>query len=146
VVVYIGRTMGKVNLTEVFIKFPTNEHCLTHLEELRWQGRPVCPHCGSSRHTAYQKEHRYRCNGCSTNFSVTVKTLFHKTHVDLRKWYFLIAIVMESRKRLPRVQFLAEQTQVNKNTVTRMVRQIRSAITADFGLLISITDEVTKDE
>jgi hypothetical protein len=77
---------------------------------------------------------------------VTVKTLFHRTHVDLRKWYLLIALVMESRKRLPRVGWLAAQTQVNKNTVTRMVRQIRSAVISDFNLLVSITDEVLRDE
>jgi hypothetical protein len=30
--------------------------------------------------------------------------------------------------------------------VTRMIKQIRAAIITDFNLLVSITDEVTKDE
>lgn len=137
--------MGKVSLTDVCQRFPTIEHCLTNLEEIRWQGRPVCPHCDSSRNTPYLKERRYRCNGCGTNFSVTVKTLFHKTHVDLRKWYLLIALVMESRK-LPCVHTLASAVGVNKNTVTRMVRQISIAITDDFNLLARITDEVTQND
>jgi transposase-like protein len=96
------------------------------------------------RHTAYLNERRYRCNNCDTNYSVTVKTLFHGTHVDLRRWYLLIALVMESRK-LPRVHTLADQIGVNKNTVTRMVKQIRSAVTEDFSLLTRITDEVTEN-
>lgn len=105
----------------------------------------MCPHCGSMRHTAYLNERRYRCTNCDTNYSVTVKTLFHGTHVDLRKWYLLIAIVMESRK-LPRVHLLAGVVGVNKNTVTRMVRQISIAIREDFNLLARITDEVTQND
>jgi transposase-like protein len=137
--------MGNVSLTDICIRFPTVEHCLINLEQLRWQGRPLCPHCGSSRYTPYHKERRYRCNGCGTNFSVTVKTLFHRTRVDLRKWYLLIAIVLESRK-LPCVHLLADAVGVNKNTVTRMVRQITIATREDFNLLARITDEVTEDE
>ena len=136
--------MGKVSLTDVYTKFPTAEDCLINLESIRWKERRICPHCGWHKHTPYQQERRYRCNGCDTNFSVTVKTLFHGTHVDLRKWYLLIVVVMESRK-LPSVNALVSQVQVNKNTVTRMVRQIRSAVITDFGLLAQITDEVTGD-
>lgn len=137
--------MSDLSLVRVRGKFPTVGACIEHLETLRWQGQPKCPHCGSGRHTPVVSEQRYRCNACNTNYSVTVKTLFHKTHVDLRKWYLLIALIMESRK-VPCVRGLAEKTQVNKNTISRMVRQIRSAITTDFNLLVSITDEVTRDE
>lgn len=87
------------------------------------------------------REHRYHCADCDTNYSVTVNTLFHGTHIDLRKWYLLIALIMESRK-LPVVAVLAAEVGVNKNTVTRMVRQIEKAITTDFALLTNIADEV----
>jgi hypothetical protein len=71
--------------------------------------------------------------------------MFHGTRVDLRKWYLLIALVMESRN-LPAVEALAGQVEVNKNTITRMVRIIRDAVPKDFDLLIRITDEVTPDD
>lgn len=143
--VYSACTMSKVSFVDVCSKFPTIEDCMANLESLRWQGQPMCPRCNSLRHTLILRERRYRCNNCDTNFSVMVNTLFHGTHVDLRKWYLLIALVMESRK-VPAVRWLADQVQVNKNTITRMVRQIESAIKTDFNLLISITDEVIQDE
>ena len=71
--------------------------------------------------------------------------MFHGTRVDLRKWYLLIALVMESRN-LPAVEVLAGQVKVNKNTITRMVKIIRAAVPKDFDLLIRITDEVTPDD
>jgi len=90
-------------------------------------------------------EIRYYCRDCYAHYTVTVKTLFHKTHTDLRKWYLLIALVMESRT-LPSVEILAEAVAVNKNTITRMVREIKLAIPTEFNLLVSITDEVVKDD
>lgn len=71
--------------------------------------------------------------------------MFHGTRVDLRKWYLLIALVMETRN-LPAVEVLAGQVEVNKNTITRMVKIIRAAVPKDFDLLIRITDEVTPDD
>jgi DNA-binding transcriptional regulator YhcF (GntR family) len=51
---------------------------------------------------------------------------------------------MESRK-LPTVDELATQLEVNKNTITHMVKLIKSAVQTEFNLLVRITDEVTKD-
>jgi transposase-like protein len=134
-----------VSLAYVLKRFPTVEECIKHLEALRWLGQPVCPHCGSLKHTPMPKEYRYHCGACDTNYSVTVRTMFHGTRVDLRKWYLLIALVMESRN-LPAVEVLAGQVKVNKNTITRMVKIIRAAVPKDFDLLIRITDEVTPDD
>lgn len=52
-----------------------------------------------------QNEPRYYCRACYAHYTVTVQTLFHKTHTHLRKWYLLIALVMDSRK-LPPVEVL----------------------------------------
>jgi transposase-like protein len=131
------------NLPDVLKKFPTVEDCTRHLETLRWRGQPTCPYCDSGKHTPMPSEGRYHCGSCDTNYSVTVQTPFHGTRVDLRKWYLLISLVMESRK-LPAVTILAARVEVNKNTITRMVKQIEKAITTDFSLLTRIADEVDR--
>lgn len=140
--------MRQINLASIYSRFPTIEDCIAQLETIRWRGKPQCPHCGSWRKTPLVNERRYRCNNCNTNYSVTVKTLFHKTHVDLRKWFCLIALIMESRRKLPAVRWLAQEVEVNKNTVSYMTARIRIAINTDtgFALLTSITDEVTRDD
>jgi hypothetical protein len=72
-------------------------------------------------------------------------TIFHKSHVDLRKWFLLIAIVMDSRKS-PGVRWLARVLGVNKNTANYMLMRIRHNAAKSFALLLRIRDEVMNDE
>lgn len=49
--------------------------CREHLEQLRWNGEPICPHCGSQRENHYQiktrgeDKGRYKCKDCRLPFS-----------------------------------------------------------------------------
>ena len=133
--------MGEITLVAIYKRFPTTEDCIAHLEQIRWQGTPICPYCESTKNTPMMKEHRYRCNGCNTSYSVTVKTLFHKTHVDLQKWYLLIALIINSTKD-PSVRSLAERIQVNKNTANYMAMRLRRALTKELNLLLRLADDV----
>jgi transposase-like protein len=137
--------MGDLTLIAIYKRFPTAEDCIAHLEQIRWQGTPICPHCESSKSTPMTKERRYRCNGCNTSYSVTVKTLFHKTHVDLQKWYLLITLVINNTKD-PSVRSLAERIQVNKNTANYMAMRVRRALTKEINLLLSLADDVQRGD
>jgi len=110
------------------------EDCLTLLEEIRWSGTPQCPYCQSTNSTAIKKEHRYHCNACFTSYSVTVGTLFHKTHVDLYKWFVAIRLVMNSPRGIS-VRQLAKKIGVNKNTASYMIVRIYKAMTEEPELL-----------
>ena len=37
-----------MDLLKVMERFPDQESCITHLEKIRWKGKPHCPHCGST--------------------------------------------------------------------------------------------------
>lgn len=92
------------------------------------------------------KEGRYHCNGCNTNYSVTAKTVFHKTRVELQKWFLIITHVMtrtRNQKRLSARQ-IAETIGVNKNTACYMAMRIRVADQKDNDLFLKIADEVTR--
>ncbi|MGG6269023.1 transposase [Leptolyngbya sp. AN03gr2] len=103
----------------------THEECLTCLETIRWNGTPTCPYCGSVKATAYKNEHRYRCNSCFTSYSVTVGTLFHKTHVDLRKWFQAIFLLCKLNRDIS-IRKLAEEIQVSRTTASLIVDRIRN--------------------
>jgi transposase-like protein len=103
-----------------------NDECLTLLEQIRWGGKPKCPYCESTKATAYKSERRYHCNECFTSYSVTVGTLFHKTHVDLHKWFVAIRLVLDSPGGVS-VRQLAKEIGVNKNTACYMLERIRKA-------------------
>ncbi len=38
--------MKFASLIDLFDKFPTEESCRDFLVQQRWNGKPVCPHCG----------------------------------------------------------------------------------------------------
>lgn len=102
------------------------EDYLAYLEQVRWKGIPTCPYCASTNSTRYKKERRYHCNHCFTSYSVTVGTLFHKTHVDLRKWLLAIRIMNDKSEEVS-VRQLAQRIGVSKNTAHSMMQRIRKA-------------------
>lgn len=117
----------------------TQEESIALLEKIRWNGQPRCPYCGSIKATIYKTNHRYHCNSCFTAYSVTVGTLFHKTHVDLDKWFRAIKLIV---KKSPNISSrnLAKEIQVNKNTANYMISRIKLAIKDEISLLIKVSD------
>jgi transposase-like protein len=116
-----------MNIVQIYQRFPTESDCIAHLEKVRWNGKPVCPYCGSDRSTALPAENRHHCNACNTTYSVTVGTIFHHTHLPLQKWFLATSIVLNAKKGLSARQ-LARDLEVNKNTGWRMGMQIRKAM------------------
>ena len=110
------------------------EDCLTLLEEIRWSGTPQCPYCQSTNSRKLKNEYRYQCNECFTSYSVTVGTLFHKTHVNLEKWFLAIHLVLNSPKTISGRK-LAQEIKVNKNTGCYMLKRIRKAMIEERELL-----------
>ena len=116
-----------MNIISVYEQFPTNAACIAHLEQVRWQGKPTCPYCGSTNVTSVPSELRHHCNNCNTGFSVTVQTIFHHTHLPIQKWFLAITLILNARKGLSARQ-LARDLEVNKNTAWRMAMKIRDAM------------------
>jgi transposase-like protein len=76
-----------------------------HLERVLWPNGPVCPHCGErERLTKLQgKSHRpglYHCKakGCGKQFTVTVGTLYERSHIPLHKWVLATHLMNASKK------------------------------------------------
>ena len=84
-------------------RFTNDEAARKFLESVRWPKGPVCPHCGSVENiTALSgKSHRpglYQCNGCREHFTVTVGTLYERSHIPLHKWLFATHLMSSSKK------------------------------------------------
>jgi transposase-like protein len=121
-----------LKLTDFYRLFSTNSECIRYLESLRWQGKPICPYCDSTRTTHLVKGERHHCNRCNAPFRVTVYTVFHHTHLPLQKWFYAIWLTLNTKKGrsesgIP-ARELAEDLQVNKNTASRMARRIRKSM------------------
>lgn len=110
-----------MNLKPVYIRFKNQRECILYLEDIFWDGSPKCPFCGYRKYNIIKKENRYRCKSCKSPFSVTVLTLFHKTKVDLQKWFFAI-----SNEHLT-CRKLAADIDVTKDTAHFMLQRISVA-------------------
>jgi len=128
-----------MNIIEIYRLFPTDQHCLKHLEKVRWQDKPVCPYCKSPKSSPLPKENRYHCNSCNTSYSVTVHTIFHRTRLPLQKWFLAISLILNAKKGLSARQ-LSRDLQVNKDTAWFMAMRIRKAMFDSKDLLSGIVE------
>jgi transposase-like protein len=71
----------------------TEDEARAILEGIRWPNGPVCPACVGTNNTRLPASKNVRdgliqCNvkGCRKQFSVTVGTVMHGSHITLRQW------------------------------------------------------------
>jgi len=72
-----------------------------HLEAIRWPDGPFCPHCGSFDHVTRlhrKSEGLLHCRSCRKRFSVTVGTVFERSHIPLHKWLLATDLMVASKK------------------------------------------------
>lgn len=123
-----------MNIIELFNSFKTQEQCVEYLERVRWHGEPVCPYCKSekvSRHASGDRaQTRWQCQECSRAFAVTVGTIFHGTHVPLRNWFLVLALMLNAKKSASAYQ-IARDLGMRRPTVWSMMHRVRTAMAAD---------------
>jgi transposase-like protein len=73
------------------------------LEGLLWPAGPVCPHCGCIDNATKLegKKHRpgvWKCKPCEKQFTVTVGTVFERSHIPLNKWLLAVHLMASSKK------------------------------------------------
>jgi transposase-like protein len=115
-----------MNLSQINKKYPSHKSCIEYIEEVRWQGTPICPYCGAKNATPVIKELRYHCNNCHTSFSVTVDTPFHRTRIELQKWFVAVYQVVMGEVKSGRQ--LSKDIGVTKDTGMLMLKRLNKAI------------------
>jgi transposase-like protein len=115
-------------------KIYTDENAArAHLEALQWPDGPICPHCGViNEATALKGESTrpgvYKCRPCQKPFSVTVGTVFERSHIPLTKWLLATELLTTSKKGISAHQ-LHRMLGVTYKTAWFMAHRIREAMT-----------------
>lgn len=135
-----------MNIIQVFQSFQTQEQAIDYLENVRWRGKPVCPYCTNEsvcRHASGDRAgQRWQCLECKRAFSVTVGTIFHGTHVSLRNWFLLLALMLNAKKSASACQ-IARDLGIRRATVWSIMHRVRVAMNDDnsqFKLLHGIVE------
>lgn len=121
-----------MSIVQVYKKFPTNQDCLKHLEKIRWENKPVCPHCNRGdkfkrRNEEDGRRRRWWCGHCRTSSSVTVNTIMHHTRLPLQKWFLAITVLVNAKKSVSSHQ-LGRDIDVPVKTAYRISQKIRKAM------------------
>jgi transposase-like protein len=126
--------MSYPTLRQTLEKFVSQEACLAHLGQIRWPAGPRCPKCGAlyiSRFQARGKTGKvrelYRCLYCRRQFSATVGTLFHDSHMPLTDW-LLVIYLMDSSKRRVSAKEVERMLGVSYETAWNMHHRIGQAM------------------
>jgi len=107
--------------------------CREHLEQLRWNGEPICHHCGSQRENHYriltrgEDKGRYKCKDCRLPFSVTIGTIFEKSTVPLERWFRAVYLFTSNKKGVSSYQLMRE-IGVTQKTAWFMLSRLRNSI------------------
>lgn len=130
------------SLVEVYRRWPDHAACIARLEAVRWPNGPLCPYCGAikvARHRELIREDRWQCSICRRSFTVTVGTIFHRTHVDLQRWFLLISLMLSVKMGLSAMQ-AARDLDMRRPTVWSMMHRVRKALVDDGQLLAGIVE------
>src|SRR3989440_13051459 len=88
-----------------------------------------CPHCGvlEASTAIATRAGWYQCNACRKQFSVTVGTLFERSHIPLNKWLMAAFPICASKKGMSAHQ-MHRMIGVSYKSTWFMMHRIREAM------------------
>jgi transposase-like protein len=116
-----------MDLLKLITKYDTDEKCRIALEKLRWPEGVRCVRCGSEKISRNYKRNQFECTPCGYHFSVTAGTIFHDSHLALRKWFIATYLICESKKGVSALQ-LKRVLGVAYKTAWYLCHRIREAV------------------
>src|SRR4051794_17369810 len=124
---------------------------LAYLEAAFWLEGPICPHCGATDRIYALKGKSTRpgvrkCGHCRKPFTVTVGTIFERSHVPLTKWLQAICLLTSSKEGISSHQ-LHRTLGISYETAWFLSHRIREAMRdGSLGPLGGIGKIVEADE
>jgi transposase-like protein len=102
------------------------------LEARVWANGRVCPHCGAAGESTLLKGKStrpgvYQCKACRKPFSVTVGTLYERSHIPLHKWLAATHLLMASKKGMSAMQ-IHRMLGVSYKSAWFMMHRIRESL------------------
>lgn len=134
---------NSVNLCSIVERYGTDERCRETLMHLRWPSGVKCLRCGSGKVSQDLVSDRkvFVCYSCRYQFSVTVGTIFHDSHLPLTKWFLVTYLLCESKKGISAIQ-IQRMMGVSYKTAWFLCHRIRKAMAEADGHKMTGTVEI----
>jgi len=113
-------------------RFIDEDAAREYLEKQRWPDGPVCPRCGAVDRISKCEGEAYRaglynCGHCRRQFTVTVGTVYERSHIQLHKWLLATRLLCSSKKGMSSHQ-LHRTLGLPYKTAWFMAHRIRAAM------------------
>jgi transposase-like protein len=108
--------------------FKDEATCIEYYEKLRWNGKPVCPHCGIDK-TPYRTNRGYKCSDkdCGKKFTVKVGTIFENSKIPFRVWFGAIYLATAHKKGISSLQ-LGRDLNITQKTAWFVLHRVREML------------------
>lgn len=130
------------SVIELLDYFKDEKTCIAFYEQIRWNGQPVCPHCGTTK-TPYRTNRGFRCSEklCTKKFTVKVGTIFEQSHIPLRTWFAAIYLETAHKKGISSLQ-LGRDLNICQKTAWFLLHRIREMLREESPLMLRNSVEV----
>lgn len=134
--------MKQFSLKTFLRKYPNNDACLQEIFDRRYPDGVFCVKCKKT--TAYFKlknRTAYSCTYCRSQIYPLAGTIFEKSTIDLRLWFYAIFVMINTRSGVSAKQ-LERELGVSYKTAHRMFKQIRTLMDESDGTKLEGTVEI----
>ena len=153
--------MERITTLSLMERIPDEKSAWEYLEQLRWNGTPVCPHCGNDERcyflnpakgarttstgaTTYRR--LWKCAACRKQFSVLTGTIMHGSKIPVRTW-IMVVFEMASNKNGVAGREIERRYGLTPKSAWFMLQRIREAMRSDgLGMLGGVGRTVVADE
>lgn len=116
-----------MSVSEFRLRFGEEAQCAQYLTAQRWPQGFTCPRCGGGSRGYIASRRVHECAACGYQCSVTAGTIFHKTRVPLRSWFWALYRMSQAKKGISALQ-LSKEIEVSYPTAWLMQHKIRKAM------------------
>ena len=138
--------MSKITLSNQI--FHDEETAIKHLQSILWPNGPICPHCENDKKFYQIKGKGARlgllmCSKCRKHFTVTVGTLFERSHIPIHKWLMGFYLMCSSKKGISSHQ-IHKMLGITYKSAWFMTHRIREAFKDESCNLLGGNDKVVE--
>lgn len=135
------RKAHTITLKQLLDLFDSEERCIAWLEQVRWHGQPVCPHCQGTEHiTPYpSKRFTYWHTECRKAFTVKTGSVMHASKTPTVNWVITMYAVLTGRKGVSAMQ-LSKELGVQYRTAWYLLHRVREACAGGTFVLENIVE------
>lgn len=127
----------------------TEEEAREYMERIIWADGKFCPFCKSQKVYKHQNKSvrpgLYSCGNCHKQFTVTVGTTMHGSHLGIKTWLMAFHLLCSSKKGMSALQLQRELGIKTYKTALFLVNRIRLSM-REQGVLSKLQGIVEVDE